>query len=572
MASHLRGQFCRFTDNSTLNMIQTRSLSRLLALCLMAGMAVELPAAPMAVQFSQNVRTVKVYDYLEVMLTVERPDATNPFTEVEVTGEFGRAGAAPLRVDGFCDSPDGRIYRIRFMPAAPGTHNYSVTFKQGAFVSTHTGTFAAKPSKGRGRLRVDPAHPFHFLWEGTGEHFFYNSTTAYWLLGWQDDAVIRESIDRLVKLKINRIRVALNGRTHSGSRWKEDAIQPNADFQLRLEPWPAARPENIEDPGYDVTRFNVELFRKGERMLRYARERGLEVSLIFYLDGEDKGVDPFGKAGQGGPEEQRYYRYVIARFGSFANVLWDVTNEWHLFRDVAWVNQMGAFVKACDPYQHLTTVHGRGDFPFRKSSWADYAEYQSWDEHGGYQFMLRNRREQAAAGRPIPQVNEEYGYEDSYPYPWGEGRRWPARIADNRRRLAWEMVMAGGYQTTGERADFAGFGGWITGRGNSEMTMLRGYAHLREFVESFPWWTLEPHPELADTNALCLAEPGRRYVLYFPHGNSARLEIAEGNYNAKWFNPRTGDWRKAKLAPAARWTAPAAPDAKDWALLLERKP
>jgi len=294
-----------FTDNSTLNMIQTRALSRLLALSLMAGVVAELPAAPLAVQFSQNARTVKVYDYLELTLSVEHPDATNPFTEVEVTGEFSRPGATPLHVDGFCDSPVGRTYRIRFMPLEPGSHNYSVTFKQGAFASTHTGTFNAKPGGGRGRLRVAPAFPFHFIWEGTGEHFFYNSTTAYWLLGWRDDAVIRESIDRLVKLKINRIRVALNGRTQGGSRWKEDAIQPGADFQFRLEPWPAARPGNVEDPGYDVTRFNVELFRKCERMLRYARERGLEVSLIFYLDGEDKGVDPFGKTGQGGPDEQR---------------------------------------------------------------------------------------------------------------------------------------------------------------------------------------------------------------------------------------------------------------------------
>ncbi|HTY89174.1 MAG TPA: DUF5060 domain-containing protein [Candidatus Acidoferrum sp.] len=545
-------------------------LQILLLLILAAGIG-GADAAPAAVRFSPNAVSVDVYDFLEVTLAVERPDATNPFTEVEVTGEFGRPGSAPLRVDGFCDSPDGRIYQIRFMPAEAGTHHYSVTFKQGEFVRASSGTFEARPTRGHGRLRVDPAHPFHFVWEGTGEHYFYNSTTAYWLLGWRDEAIIRESIDRLVKLRINRIRVALNGRTTGGSRWKEDTVQPGANFQFRLEPWPAARPENVEDPGYDVTRFNVDLFRKCERMLRYARERGLAVSLIFYLDGEDKGVDPFGKAGQGGPDEQRYYRYVIARFGCFANVLWDVTNEWHLFRDEAWVNQMGAFVKACDPYQHLTTVHGRGDFPFRKSPWADYAEYQSWDEHGGYPFMLRNRREQAATGRPIPQVNEEYGYEDSYPYPWGEGRRWPARIADNRRRLAWEMVMAGGYQTTGERANIAGYGGWINGRGNAAMTMLRGYAHLRDFFESIPWWTLEPHPELTDTNALCLAEPGRRYVLYFQRGNAARLRIADGDYQVKWFNPRTGDWRKLKAGPASQWQSPVALDAEDWVLLLERK-
>jgi hypothetical protein len=121
----------------------------------------------------------------------------------------------------------------------------------------------------------------------------------------------------------------------------------------------------------------------------------------------------------GGAEEQLYYRYTCARLASFANLMWDVTNEYQLFRDEAWVNRMGAFLKECDPYDRLASVHGHGKFPFRASRWADFAMYQSWDEHGGYRFMLKNRREQAAAGRPMPQVNEEYGYEDHYPYPWG---------------------------------------------------------------------------------------------------------------------------------------------------------
>src|SRR5262245_39127724 len=113
--------------------------------------------------------------------------------------------------------------------------------------------------------------------------------------------------------------------------------------------------------------------------------------------------------------------------------------------------------------------------------------YQSWDEKGGYAFMRGNRDAQLAVKRPMPQINEEYGYEDHYPARWGGGRKAPARSADNRRRLAWEMYMAGGYQTTGERADTGtGWGpdtggGWINGRGDASMKMLTGYAHIRTF-------------------------------------------------------------------------------------------
>jgi hypothetical protein len=51
------------------------------------------------------------------------------------------------------------------------------------------------------------------------------------------------------------------------------------------------------------------------------------VSLIFYVDGADKGVDPFGKERMGSPEEQLYYRYTLARLSAFPNLMWDLANR-----------------------------------------------------------------------------------------------------------------------------------------------------------------------------------------------------------------------------------------------------
>ncbi len=97
----------------------------------------------------------------------------------------------------------------------------------------------------------------------------------------------------------------------------------------------------------------------------------------------------------GGKDEQRYYRYAVARLAAFSNVMWDVTNEYRSFRNDAWAEKMGAFIKRCDPYDHLTSVHGHGDFRFQTSPWADFAMYQRWDQAGGYRFMLDNREKQA---------------------------------------------------------------------------------------------------------------------------------------------------------------------------------
>ncbi len=551
--------------------------------------------------WEQSTDRIERHDFVEVTLRLDEPPSGNPFTDVTLAAELSRAGSPPVKIEGFCDDPDGLIHRVRFLAREVGEHRYHVVARVGAMQSEHHGQFRVRTGRRPGPVRLDPDHPRHFLHEGSGRHFFWNSTTAYWLLGFTDDAVIRESLDRLARLGINRIRVALSGRTRDGGRWREPAIVPTDAFRFRLEPWPAARPADIEDPGYDVTRFNVDHFRKAERMLAHAARRGIQVSLIFHLDGRDPGVDPFGRARMGGPEESRYYRHAVARFAAFANVMWDVTNEWHLFRDEAWVERMGALIRRSDPYGHLLSVHGRDQFPFRRSPWVDYVLFQSWDEHGGYEFMLRNRREQTATGRPLPVINEEYGYEDHYPFPWGQARRWPARTADSRRRLAWEIAMAGGYQTTGERADIPGYGGWLTGRGNDSMTMLEGYRHLRTFFEGLPWWQLEPREDLLRlpplppssvasarppaaappipvlrAEPMCLAHPGTRYVVYLPRGGSVTMDLAPAHYRGRWFNPRTGRFLRARdristsSAPAAAWTSPPAPDAEDWVLWLER--
>jgi len=488
-----------------------------IALFLFAG-ATAAHAAPSGVRFIPSSGSPGRYDFAEVTIQVDQPDAANPFTDAAVEGRFGRQGAEPVRVDGFCDSADGSVFRIRFLPTQAGEYHYSVTYRQGAYQTSHAGQFTAQDSKGRGLIRVDKEHPWHFVWEGTGEHYFWNGTTTYWLLGW-DEETIRRNIDRLARLKVNRLRVAINGRVKDGRAWYENVF-PTEKFSFRMNPWVAQRPDSVENPGFDVTRFNLPHWQKIERMLRHARDKDMAISIIFYVDGARPGVDPFGKARMGQEDEQRYYRYAVARLAGFSNVMWDVTNEYHLFRNEEWTNKMGAFIKECDPYDHVMSVHGHGRFPFRTSEWADFAMYQSWDESGGYRFMLDNRLQQQKTGRPIPQVNEEYGYEDHYPAAWGGGRKAPARSADNRRRLAWGMYMAGGYQTTGERADTGtGWGpdtggGWINGRGDDSMTMLPGYGHMVDFFTALPWWRLNPDNDFFEAQGRTVVEARLTHVVY----------------------------------------------------------
>lgn len=500
------------------------------AILMSAVPSVLFSAVPSEIRFSQSADAVDVYDFMEITINVEKPSAANPFTDVIVEGQFAPDGGKAIHVDGFCDSEDGSIFRIRFMPTQAGKYSYSVKYRQDSYEETHTGSFTAVDAQRRGIVRVDTEYPWHFLWEGTGEHYFWNGTTAYWMVGLNDELVF-QSLDRLADLKVNRVRAVIMGRVKDGKAWYEDVV-PTDKFSFLLNPWKAERPDSVEDPGFDVTRFNVAHWQKYERLLQHARERNIVISVIFYVDGRRPGVDPFGKEKAGGEDEQRYYRYGVSRLAAYSNVMWDVTNEYRLFRDDAWAEKMGTFIRQKDPYDHLMSVHGHGDFRFRTSAWADFAMYQRWDEHGGYDYMLKNREEQAETGRIIPQVNEEYGYEDHYPAKWGEGRTAPARSADNRRRLAWGMYMAGGYQTAGERANTETGGGWINGRGDDSMIQFKGYGHIVDFFTSIPWWKLEPDNSIIQVSQDHTAKSELTHVVYTRDKNGNAALYLQGNEQA----------------------------------------
>ena len=550
----------------TLCPVSPKLIARLLLALSVATLPARVLAAPKDVSYSNPPSEVEAYDYAEVAATLNSPDARNPFTDATLTGTLeAEDGSQRWNVDGFCDSADGSVFRIRFMAPRPGSYKYSVTYRQGDFQKTSSGTFRSIDVHRRGMIRVDPKYPWHFLWEGTGEHFFFNGTTAYWLVAWRDEHTIQYSIERLHRLKINRMRVSVSGRTNVF--YGEPVMVGDSWSVSFLQPWPAEHPNDFTHPGDDYSRFNVSYWQKFERMLRFARERDMNASLVLQMG--DSKIYPAA----GSDDEHRFIRYAVARFGAFSNITWDLGDDLDLFRDEKWTHQTGMLLSEWDPYKHLATTHPTEIIhQDRASSWFGFTSYQEWsrDQH---RLMLESRKLQQKAGRIIPQTNEEYGYEDHYP-------RWATPDSDSAdvlRRTAWDIVMAGGYQTAGETArrgtnvwpDLGG--GWMNGRGDDTMTMFLGYGHMVDFITSFEWWKTDPHDELVNNGNYCLAEPGRTYAVYLPHGGQATIQLQSGPYQAYWFSAMTGEKIDLLDVQGPSWTSPASPDRNDWALLLRAR-
>jgi len=553
---------------------------------LIAALAMTLSGAPTAqgspasVSFSPSASAVEAYDFVEVTLNVASPDAGNPFTDVTVEGQFGKSGDSKrLAVTGFCDSADGSVFRIRFMPSTPGEYAYSIGYRQGAFEKSYTGKFQATDGHRWGPVRVDPKYPWHFIWEGTGEHYFFNGTTAFWLMGWSEERVIRDIIDRLAGLKINRVRALVSGATNYF--WGEPVV-PGKNFSVLLRPWVAQDPESWADPKNDFTRFDVAYWQKWERMVRYARDRNVIISAI--LDISTHHAQPVA----GSEDELRYVRYLVARLSAFSNLNYDLGDDLDSYRDETWAHATGTMIENLDPYKHLATSHPvYRQHQDRASDWFGFTSIQNWTRKQ-HDLMLDEREIQKKTGRIIPQTNEEYGYEDHYPH-WAPAP--PLESAETLRQMAWEIAMAGAYGTAGESCrrgtntwpDTGG--GWINGRGDDNMVMLKGYEHMVDFFTSFEWWKTEPHDELVSKPAYCLAKPGEIYAVYIPlrpvcvnvehfgyeqECGDITIKLEPGTYEAKWFGAYTGEIVPLPPVHGPVWTIPEPPGWLDWALLLTK--
>jgi Protein of unknown function (DUF4038)/Domain of unknown function (DUF5060)/Putative collagen-binding domain of a collagenase len=528
-----------------------------------------LLADPRELSFSQSVASVEAYDFVEITVNVVGPDARNPFTDVALRGSFGKVGSSErINVTGFCDSMDGSVFRIRFMPLSPGDYGYSVTYRQGDLQKTYSGAFRATDGHRRGPIRDDPKYPWHFIWEGTGEHYFFNGTTAFWLMGWRDERTINNSIDRLRRLKINRIRVLLAGAANTF--WGEP-VMTGGNFTLMLRPWIAQAPESFDHPEIDYIRFNIPYWQKWERMLQFARDRDVIVSVILDISTHHAQPAPASE------DERRYIGYAVARLSAFSNITYDLGDDLDSFRDEKWAHEAGTLIESWDPYKHLATSHPvHREHQDRVSDWFGFTSIQDWSRNQ-HALMLEERQIQMRTGRIIPQTNEEYGYEDHYPL-WAPPP--PGDSADTLRRVAWDIAMAGAYGTAGETArrgtniwpDTGG--GWLNGRGDDTMVMLKGYEHLVDFFTRFQWWKTEPHDELVNNGAYCLADPGEIYAVYLPKGGDVTVKLERGNYEASWFNAFTGETISLQPVEGPLWTspnAPAPPKGMDWALLLKKR-
>ncbi len=487
--------------------------------------------------------SVPAYELAEFVLHIPSPAFPNPFTEPAPTAEITPPTGPKQSVTGFADANDGAVFRLRYSPSQPGTHRYLIrmgTFRQ-------KGEFTATAAIGDGPVQPDPQHPKHFRY-ASGKPFYHLGYTAYHLLDpSKSEKEIESVIDYCRRHGFNKIRFLLSGyprdtatRTSTDNEFgvADPTRAPNYGAPPgRVNPLPAwpGRPH-----AYDFTRFHLPHWRRAENAILAMRRRGIEATVIVTIEKQNL-FDEYGRLSD---HELRLYRYAFARLGAYSNVWWDLANEHNEFRDKAWGDAMGAFLRAIDPHRRLASAHAHADFWYGDSPWATYIITQQYGTEKEVYAWARKH-----ASIPKPYVNEEYGYEG----PNNAPRH--LQNADWTRRNHWAIAMAGGYATYGDWSNgIAYFYSGDPGPGIAA-TQLK---HLRTFFEALPFNRLTPCPESPE-NAFCLTGPDNLRIYYLPAGGSLPNTVAR---EIRRYNPRTGEW--TSLA------TPTTPTGEDWALTLTR--
>ena len=352
--------------------------------------------------------TVERWGVFEVRL--DGPAGGNPFLDVDLHAEF-RLGNRAVRVRGFCDGEG--VYRIRCMPDELGDWSYR-TSSNAPQLDGRTGSFqcVAPAEDNHGPVMVrDTWHFCHA--DGTSYHPF--GTTCYaWVHQTQD--LQQQTLATLKDTGFNKIRMC---------------IFPKSYAYNRNEPpfYPFPRDASGKN---DFSRFNPEFFRHIEGRIQDLGKLGIEADLILFHP-----YDRWGYATMPAEVNDRYLRYVVARFAAFRNVWWSFANEYdfmHALSTPDWL-RFGRIVSEEDAAHHLRSIH-------YGSTMYDYTE--PWVTHASLQTTAFDKALEWRAAWRKPVIYDECQYEGNIPQRWGN------LSGDEMARRFWRCIVAGCYATHGE--------------------------------------------------------------------------------------------------------------------------
>ncbi|MBS1828392.1 MAG: DUF4038 domain-containing protein [Acidobacteria bacterium] len=443
--------------------------------------------------------------------------AGNPF-DVEMDAELTGPDGVRLTVPGFYDGAD--VWKIRFSPTHTGKWTLRTRSTLAALNGKTENDIECIPNRHaaiHGGLRIDPAHPYHFRYED-GAHYFLMGYECDWLWGIDMNdpkrAQMHKLIDRIAARGFNHVLVNVYAHDTSWSPGKQNQ-------------WDYGPPEMFAWAGTnekpDHTRLNVDYFRLYDGMMEALRDKGLVAHLMLKV--YNKKVNWPEK---NSPEERKYFRYVVARYQAFSNVVWDFSKESYNEKDNELQARLLEYIRSLDAYKRLTTAHDDDAFEWDPRYWHTL-DFRTDQQHSDYAAMVAFDRNMRA--RPV--INSEFGYERGVDVKLPTYRKeddWEEQL----RRAYW-VYLAGGYGVY-----YYHYTSWDVNKIDPEPPGVARFEILRKAFETLPYWRMSPADRLA-VGGPCLALPGEVYAVYAEKASvTVNLVELPGLVKAVWINTWTG--------------------------------
>jgi len=492
----------------------------------------------------------------EIELTGLRHGADSYF-EIELKVIFTRPDDSKVEVDGFYDG--GGAFRARAYCDAVGIWSWRAVSGDPE-LNGQSGSFTVGNSVLKGKLRKHPDDPHQFVYDN-GEWFLHIGDTGYRYAA-DTEPEWQAYIDQAAAVGMTRIR-----------SW---FCRGRGDVQVLFDE--------------DRRGLNLPYWQEIDRRMNYALENHPQVIFTLIPYGED--TEEIVRYGLGDKASILIARYAQARFSSFPNVIFCISNDREITRDgelkgrrVPWetIDQIGRDMAGREPWGSLLTNHQMrfSGYDFVDVEWSDIVTLEDIDQVTG-ELILEYRE---CGDDPV--INDEDRYE-TYRNP-GHNRYFF-------RRLMWASLLSGGHATYGGLRTFEPY--------DSELKGVQGYADAvaagkleggaDDFARIHQFFAdsgltlvgMTPADWIAGSNPQrwkCI-HTENIFILYLanPTGDEAKsddeadvvpsvtLRLPEGDFTVEWFDPAEGCWEQAVgVEGGARMLR--APGPGDWVLLLRKE-
>ncbi len=367
------------------------------------------------------------------------------------------------------------------------------------------------------------------------------------------------------------------------------------------EIWPWVKNGNL----FDLNQFNTAYFDRLRVLVQLANSKDITV-LITIHDGWTKSRfpgHPFYQA-NGGPlsassqfvelhdyntempltynagwTRQQKNQFFLERFcdriiqatADHPNVMYEMFNEGEWYEQTnlrAFQVHFLNFFKARATRVTMINDDHVGGSNFRSEAACDVISFHkpNWDSSSSA-LTFFNSYAAEFAGTPIKP------FFFSEPVPEYQGN---ASLHDGLMRMMWGTVLAGSGFVVQNDTSF-GFdpNAAIASQATNRDIVLDREGHCTRFFNAsgLEFWSMVPNGGLSSTG-VCLADPGREYIVYSQSGSTFDLNMSAGNgtFNCRFYNPRSGLFGATFQRSGGATQSFTKPDSGDWVLHVVENP